>query len=213
MLLKITIRIHCILFLILFTTISKSSAAGFEIPELQLKNLDGEVQSLSQYRGRVVILNFWATWCVPCRKEIPLFVELQRIYADRGVQFIGASTEDWDQRENINKFVESYNINYPIWLEATPEQQASFHLATAMPATIIIDKAGKGCFRIIGESSRSDLVSRIEFLISGNSETPPKELVLPDGITPEHFREHELGLEDEHHEENELSGADSEVPS
>jgi thiol-disulfide isomerase/thioredoxin len=199
--------------LILFTTILKSSSAGFEIPELQLKNLAGEVQSLSQYRGRVVILNFWATWCVPCRKEIPLFVELQRIYADRGIQFIGASTEDWDQRENINKFVESYKINYPIWLGATSEQQASFRLATAMPATIIIDKAGRGCFRIIGESSRSDLVSRIEFLLSEDSGTPPRDLVLPEGITPEHFREHELGLEDEHHEENELSGADSEVPS
>ena len=211
--LKITIRILCILFLLILTTISKSSAAQFEVPELQLKNLAGEVQSLSQYRDRVVILNFWATWCGPCRKEIPLFVELQRIYADRGVQFIGASTEDWEQRENINKFVEGYKINYPIWLGATSEQQASFHLATAMPATIIIDKAGRGCFRIIGESSRSDLVSRIEFLLSGGSETPPKELVLPEGITPEHFREHELGLEDEHHEENELNEADSEVPS
>jgi thiol-disulfide isomerase/thioredoxin len=211
--LDISIRILCTLFLILFTTISKSSASQFEVPELELRNLSGEVQTLSQFRGQVVILNFWATWCVPCRKEIPLFVELQRIYADRGIQFIGASTEDWDQRENINKFVESYKINYPIWLGATSEQQASFRLATAMPATIIIDKAGRGCFRIIGESSRSDLVSRIEFLLSEDSGTPPRDLVLPEGITPEHFREHELGLEDKHHEENELSGADSEVPS
>jgi thiol-disulfide isomerase/thioredoxin len=206
-------RISYVLFLFVLAISLKLPADALEVPDLKLKNLSGEFQSLSDFRGRIIILNFWATWCVPCRKEIPVFVELQRLYADRGVQFIGVSTEDWNQRDNIAKFVETNNINYPILVGATQQQQASFHLATAIPATIIIDAQGRGCFRIIGESLRSDLVSRIEFLLSRKLGTAPAELVLPDGITPEHFREHELGLEDEHHDEEETNHADSEVPS
>jgi thiol-disulfide isomerase/thioredoxin len=206
-------KISYVLFLFVLAISLKLPVNASEVPNLELKNLSGKFQSLSDFRGRITILNFWATWCVPCRKEIPLFVELQQVYADRGVQFIGVTTEDWTQRDNITKFVEANNINYPILVGATPEQQSSFHLATAIPATIIIDAQGRGCFRIVGESSRSDLISRIEFLLSGKSGTVPAELVLPDGITPEHFREHELGLEDEHHDEDETNQADSEVPS
>lgn len=189
------------------------AATDWEVPDLQLQNLQGKTEKLSDYHGKIVVLNFWATWCVPCRKEMPLFVELQKQYESRGVQFIAASVDAPESRNQIPEFVRKYKIHFPVWVGATSESQAAFRLGTGLPATIIIDQNGKGCFRIIGESKREMLVSRLEYLLSRDTSSPPSELVLPEGITPEHFKEaheREDSGSDEGHKH--ITGG-SEVPS
>lgn len=177
---------------------------------IEFKSLQGNVETLSRYNGKIVVLNFWATWCQPCKKEMPLLAELERRYRARGVQFIGASVDDIATLRDVPGFVREYGIEFPIWT-ASSEQQAALRLATAVPATLIIDRDGRSVFRIIGEADRTVLAERLEWLLSDRSSPLPPEMVLPVSITPEHFREHELGLEDEHEEEEEEAG--SEVPS
>ena len=190
-----------------FFTLIASAHAG----ELRLKNLQGEEQSLGDYAGKVIVLNFWATWCIPCREEMPLFVQFQKRYAHSGVQFIAASIDAPEDREKVEAFAKEFHLNFPVWIDATIDQQASFELGTAVPATGIFDRDGKLRFRIIGQSNRKDLQKRIDFLISGQM-PEPDALVLPRGISKEHFEQHHArGDSDEHHEHHESGG--SEVPS
>ena len=183
------------------------------IPDLELKDLEGNLHKLSDYRGSIVVLNFWATWCVPCRKEMPLFVDLQNEYMSRGVQFIAASTDESDSQKEVPKFVKEFHLNFPVWIGATPDQQASFRLGTALPATLIIDADGNLAYRIIGESTREMLEQRLECLLSKGALPSPPDLVLPPGITPEHWKEHEAGMEEEHDHGEEAVDEGSHVPS
>lgn len=182
-------------------------------PELALQDLQGNAAQLSSLRGKVVVLNFWATWCAPCRKEMPLFVQLQNEYASRGVQFVAASTDTADAAEEVRKFARDFRLNFPVWINATAEQQQEFGLGTSLPATAIIDGEGKICFRIIGESKRNDLVSRLEYLLSTPGREVPPELVVPEGMTAEHFTQHHEHAGEEDHHEHGSEEAGSEVPS
>lgn len=196
-------------FLALFFAVSSWAA----VADLELKDLEGNFHKLSDYRGRIVVLNFWATWCVPCRKEMPLFVELQNEYGSRGVQIIAASTDAPDSQQEIPKFVKEFHLNFPVWIGATPEQQASFRLGTGLPGTVIIDVDGNPAYRIIGESTREMLEQRMECLLSKGALPSPPDLVLPPGITPEHWKEHETGMEEDHEHTDEMVQEGSHVPS
>jgi thiol-disulfide isomerase/thioredoxin len=152
---------------------------------------------LERYRGKVVVLNFWATWCAPCRDEIPLLVRIQREYgAKGGVQVIGASIDEPGDRESAEAFVRRMRINYPVWYGRTTEDMKPLRLATAIPATAVFDRDGRPVFRIIGEVKEADLTSRLDWLLAGRTGEAPAELMLPPGVTPEHFAEHEAGKEE-----------------
>ena len=84
-----------------------------QAPDIALPTVEGDTFRLSDQRGRVVVLNFWATWCPPCREEIPLFVELQRELGDDGLQFVGVSL-DQEGVDAVRPFAREMNVNYPI---------------------------------------------------------------------------------------------------
>ncbi len=115
---------------------------GKEI-ELKLKDLFGAEQSLSQFKGRIVVLNFWATYCVPCRKEMPDLSAIQNDYAAFGVQVIGASADELTEKPKVLQFIKEVKINFPVWIGATAENMIPFGVGTALPATIIINREGK----------------------------------------------------------------------
>jgi thiol-disulfide isomerase/thioredoxin len=197
--------------LFIVSLIFSSTVVNADTPDMALRNLRGEVERLSDLRDRIVVLNFWATWCAPCEKEIPTLVRLHNTYASRGVEFVGASIDDAETQKDIRSFVRRYRIPFRVWLGASEAQQAAFRLGTSIPATVILDRDGRAMFRMVGEVTQTLVTERLEWLLSARAAPAPAELVLPPGITPEHFREHELGLEDEHEEEE--KGASSEVPS
>jgi cytochrome c biogenesis protein CcmG, thiol:disulfide interchange protein DsbE len=89
-----------------------SSAGRLSAPDFSLPDLNGKPLALSDYRGKVVLLDFWATWCDPCRDEIPRFVALQEKYRDRGFQIIGISIDD--SPEPVRQFQQQFRMNYPI---------------------------------------------------------------------------------------------------
>src|SRR5688572_607562 len=117
---------------------------------LALKDLTGAQQSLANYRGRVVVLNFWATWCEPCKKEMPDLSAIQNDYAAFGVQVIGAAGDAATDSAKVLKFVREFKLNFPIWVGATTADMERFGVGSVLPATVIIDKTGKIIRREIG---------------------------------------------------------------
>src|SRR4028118_2108873 len=119
------------------------SASGQEVksPSLTLKSIEGRTVRLSDYRGQVVLVNFWATWCPPCRAEIPDLVRLQREYGKDGLQIIGV-TYPPEQPEHVRKFTRRLKVNYPIVL-GTRATKAGFSPDETLPLTVIIDREGK----------------------------------------------------------------------
>ena len=144
---------------------------------LALQGLSGERQSLEHYRGRIVILNFWATWCVPCREEMPIFVRVREDYRTRGVEIIGASADDASTRDQVEPFIEEYGINFPIWLGATIKDMERLGLGTTLPATALIDRDGRVVARILGLVEEDELIERIDWLLGDRTAHPPPPLV------------------------------------
>lgn len=109
-------------------------------PDFELKDVNGRTIRLSDYRGQVVLLNFWATWCGPCKIEIPWFVEFQRTYKDRGFTVIGVSVDEdgWDA---VRPFLAARQVNYPV-VVATPEVEMKYGGVEALPMSFLIDRNG-----------------------------------------------------------------------
>ncbi len=116
-------------------------------PELSVKGMDGKDVSLTAMRGKVVLLNFWATWCGPCRMEVPDLVELQKKYPER-LQVIGVVVDDEDQ-EAVRSFAKRYSMNYPIAM-ATNEMRFRFGGVPALPTTFVIDTQGRVVQKHVG---------------------------------------------------------------
>jgi peroxiredoxin len=112
----------------------------FEAPDFTLKNIDGEEVSLSDYKGKIVFINFWATWCGPCRHEVPAFVELQDEFGSDNLAILGISVDRGDLSV-VPKFAKEYNINYEI-LYASPEVEATYGPISSIPTTYVVDRDG-----------------------------------------------------------------------
>jgi thiol-disulfide isomerase/thioredoxin len=108
--------------------------------QLEFKDIDGRALRLSDYRGKVVLLNFWATWCAPCRAEMPDLIKWQREYRKRGLQIIGVTYPPEDPAE-ARKFIKNVNINYPIVL-GEKQTKAIFDEGETIPISVVIDKNG-----------------------------------------------------------------------
>ncbi|HLL13463.1 MAG TPA: TlpA disulfide reductase family protein [Pyrinomonadaceae bacterium] len=109
-------------------------------PPLTLKSIEGKTVRLSDYRGKVVLINFWATWCPPCGAEIPDLVRLQKEYGKEGLQIIGI-TYPPEEPARVRKFTRGLKVNYPVAL-GTRETRAGFSADPTLPLTVIIDREG-----------------------------------------------------------------------
>ena len=140
--------------------------------DLTLKDLSGVEQSLQSLKGRVVVLNFWATYCVPCRTEMPDLAAVQNEFAALGVQVIGVSTDDAADRAKVLQFVRETKVNFPIWIGGSAEHTVRFGLGTALPGTVVIDRQGKIAKIISGVVNQAMLRKEIESLLSVASANP-----------------------------------------
>lgn len=137
---------------------SRTEAPNFELPDLE-----GSQVSLSDYKGKVIIIDFWATWCAPCRKAIPELIELKNEYADKGVEIIGISL-DTDTKDNVDPFVEKMEINYPVVYGNTRITQ-SFGGIQSIPTSFVIDKQGRIFSRYTGYVNKQVYENDINKLI------------------------------------------------
>ena len=131
----------------------------------RLADLKGGAQPLEQWRGRVLVVNFWATWCAPCREEIPAFVRLQARYGTRGLQFVGIAI---DQPDKVAEFAREFRINYPLLmggLETMELLRQAGNRAGVLPYTLVIDRGGKVVSREPGGLKEARLEGLIEPLL------------------------------------------------
>jgi thiol-disulfide isomerase/thioredoxin len=140
---------------------------GQVAPDFELQTLDGKNAKLSDFRGKAVLLNFWATWCGPCKIEMPWFVELQKQYGPQGLQIVGVAMDD-SSTEDIAKFVKEMDVNYPILLGKESVGQ-SYGGVGVLPTTFFIDRDGKFVAREFGLQSRSVFVDHIKQALNGQS--------------------------------------------
>ena len=134
-------------------------------PDFTLYTLKGEEVKLSDYLGKIVILDFWATWCAPCRKGIPDLISIQNEYKDDLV-VIGISLDQPSTQDELAPFIESYGINYPVVL-GNIKVSSAYGNIQAIPTSFIIDQEGKIINKHIGLVPKSTLIEEINLLLSG----------------------------------------------
>ena len=136
---------------------------GLPAPAYTTVSLAGDSVSLAQQKGKVVLLNIWATWCHPCRDEIPELREIHKRYRDRGLELIGVSVDTDGTDETIRTFMKDFQMTFPIWRDPDERISTQF-LAVGVPATFLIDKEGILRWRKTGPIAPNDtsLTSAIE---------------------------------------------------
>jgi thiol-disulfide isomerase/thioredoxin len=144
--------------------------------DLSLKDLNGKRVRLRDYAGKIVVLNFWATWCGPCREEMPRLQRAEKEFD--GVIFIGVSLDDNKTKSRIPDFVREHAIDFPIWVGATADDLDRLDMGPAVPATAFIDADGRIVARVEGEVRDEEIKERIEWLLHGESGTAPQPRVV-----------------------------------
>lgn len=142
-------------------TESTPKPAAKPLPNLILDTIDGKKWRLYENRGRVVLLNFWATWCEPCRTETPMLVKLGKEYKPRGLEIVGIALDE-NGTEIIKKFVAEYKINYPILLPVPGSRLAQID---PVPTTLLIDAEGRLAKKYVGAMPEEVLRDDIEKLV------------------------------------------------
>jgi cytochrome c biogenesis protein CcmG/thiol:disulfide interchange protein DsbE len=134
--------------------------AGQTAPDFTLSSLDGRTVKLSDFRGQAVLLNFWATWCEPCKIEMPWFVELQKKYGPRGLEVLGVAMDDASPKE-ISEFAKKMGVNYPILL-GKEDVGTAYGGVQYLPTTFYIGRDQKIIDRVFGLVSRSEIEANIQ---------------------------------------------------
>lgn len=136
-----------------------------ELPEYRLPDLTGAERSLAEWRGKIVIVNFWATWCPPCREEIPEFVALQQEFQDRGLQFIGIAIEN---KEPVLAYLDFVEVNYPMLIAGDQGiilTQQWGNSSGILPFSIVFDAQGQAIHKKTGRFSRTEILEIIKPLM------------------------------------------------
>lgn len=145
-------------------------------PDFTLTDANGNSVKLSDYRGKVVLLNFWATWCGPCAIEIPWFIEFEQAYKSRGFEVLGVSMDD-EGWKAVKPFVTEHKINYRVALGNDSVAQL-YGGIDSLPTTFIIDRAGKIAYPPhVGLVGRNEYVNQIESLLDAHQQTMDRRLV------------------------------------
>ena len=144
---------------------SEPPTVGTVAPALTLPGLDGSMITLSDLRGSVVIVNFWATWCAPCVEETPRLVQWHEQYKADGLQVLGVNALVRDSRDKVEAFVQDYHVTYPVVVDSEGNVVAQW-LAQQMPRSYVIDRAGVLRFARIGVLTEKDFQRHIQPLLA-----------------------------------------------
>jgi thiol-disulfide isomerase/thioredoxin len=159
-------------------TVVLAGAGKKESPaELNLVDREGRKVHLKDYRSKIVVLNFWATWCGPCKDEMPMLIEVEKAWTQKGVVFIGASLDDKKTLNAIPEFIRKYGIDFPVWTGAAGDDLDRLRMGEAVPDTAFLDEGGTIVFRVLGEVKKTELLERLDWLCGDRKGPAPQALV------------------------------------
>jgi thiol-disulfide isomerase/thioredoxin len=148
-------------------------AIGSQAPDFDLKVLDGKGRTvqLSSFKGKAVVIDFWATYCEPCKIEMPWLVELQKKYGPKGLQVVGVAVDDTEEK-TISEFARKMGVNYPV-LIGTEQVAGLYGGLDGLPTNFFLDRSGKVVDHVLGLVSESVFEDNIKkSLAQGNADTP-----------------------------------------
>ena len=153
----------------LTAAISKAPAQA----DLNLRDLNGRRVKLRDYRGKIVVLNFWATWCGPCKVEMPLLSAAEKEYGPKGAVFVAASLDDPKNVPEISAFLNAHHVSLTTWVGATADDLDKLEMGPAVPATAFLDQEGHIVARILGQMRDGELQERLDWMM-GTRLTQPE---------------------------------------
>ena len=157
--------------------LSASAANAASKADLNARSLDGQKVHLKDLRGKLVVLNFWATWCGPCKEELPMLVKTAQASANQDLVFIAVSVDEAKTQGRIPDAAKEFGITFPVWTGANGDDLYRLSKSEAVPATIFIDRDGTIEARVSGEIRESELHQRINWLIGDRKGARPQEFI------------------------------------
>jgi thiol-disulfide isomerase/thioredoxin len=145
--------------------------------DLNAKSLEGHKVHLKDLRGKLIVLNFWATWCGPCKDELPMLVRTAQARPNPDLVFIAVSVDDSKTQDRIPDSVKQFGITFPVWVGASVDDLYKLSKAEAVPATIFIDRDGTIESRVSGEIRESELNERMNWLTGDRKSAKPQEFI------------------------------------
>ncbi|HEV2278706.1 MAG TPA: TlpA disulfide reductase family protein [Acidobacteriaceae bacterium] len=146
-------------------------------PNLELSDQSGKTHKIAELRGSISVVNFWATWCGPCREELPMLTRLSGEYGEKKVRFVAASADEWKNRAVVGKFVTANHLNMEIWLGANLDMLERADLGNVLPATLILDEQGDVVARVLGQAREEDIRKPLDWLLGGKKGPAPEAVV------------------------------------
>jgi thiol-disulfide isomerase/thioredoxin len=170
---KISLRLLLILLVLGFNPFAQAKRA----PNLEFKDLSGNTRKVAELRGSIAVVNFWATWCGPCREELPLLSKLSQGYGARKVRFIAASADGEKDRSKVDQFLKKSPLGMEVWVGADLDMLERAGLGEVLPATLILDDQGEIIARIQGQAREADIRVALDWLLGGRVGPAPPSVI------------------------------------
>lgn len=142
-------------------------------PKMYFSDIPGARKALTQFKGKIVVVNFWATWCAPCKAEMPEFVKAYEEYRARGVEFIGAANEARSEKKKVSEFILGMRMQFPVWLEASEAHMKALGVGPGLPGTVILDTQGRIAVKINGVTEGAQLRELLDRLLREQAPSAP----------------------------------------
>lgn len=163
--------------LLLISSMAAPGVYAGNAHRIALHDLDGNEAKLSDLKGQAFVVNFWATWCLPCREELPRFSAMAKEYGAGNVPFVLISIDDLENLKQVRDFVAQQQLSLPVWVGASTEMLQHFSKKEIVPATLILDEHGEVVRIINGQARDEDVKEAVNWLLSGRKGPTPKAVL------------------------------------
>jgi thiol-disulfide isomerase/thioredoxin len=153
------------------------AAQAKPLPDLKFKDLAGNPPRLDSLRGSITVVSFWATWCAPCRDELPRISKLSQQLADQNIHFVAISIDESKDRAKVEPFLAKNNVTLDVWVGGDDGMLGRLGLGNIVPGTLVLDKDGTTVGRIMGEARDADITGYIDWLQHDRQGAAPPPLI------------------------------------
>lgn len=165
------------LFFLIFCFSAVGLARAEAVPNVEFQDTFGHTRNLNSLRGNVTVVSFWATWCGPCKEELPRLLELQKLYAKNRVHFVAVSVDAPEDEPKAVRYLKTRHLNFDSWMGGDRNKLAELSLGVAVPATIVLDRNGEIIGRIKGPAHYEDVGSYVDWALHNRRGPRPAAVI------------------------------------